>query len=159
SDGYFFGLNGVERVLGYLGNPDEGVLETRYFGTTTQTPPDGVDVVIGALAPLRANAPLVGAVTDVRAGPGPIPDGGAVVSTQGRNAVQVRDAQVAPGDQVTFRADVDDPDFATATWAAGGGPWIVQNGQGLPRETMQAEAFSRWHIDAVLPRTAIAHTA
>src|SRR5207244_13574096 len=122
---------------GDLTNADEAVLDTPEYGSTTSTPPDGVDAVIGALPPLRANVPLAATVTDVRGGPGPIPTGGAVVSTTGRNATQLRDFGVAPGDRFTIHLDIDDPAFAGAAWAGGGGPWIVRNGQGLPREEME----------------------
>src|SRR5439155_8115209 len=136
-----------------LTNPDEAVLDTPEFGSATSTPPDGLDAVIGALPPLKANVPLAATVTDVRGGPGPIPAGGAVVSTIGKNAAQLRDFGVAPGDRFTIHLDIDDPAFASAACAGGGGPWIVRSGRGLPRGEMEGEAFSAHHVDELVART------
>jgi putative cell wall-binding protein len=153
-----FGLNGVNRVNGYLGNPDESVLLTRAAGVATRTPPEGVDVVVAGVGELHANQAVQGTVTEVRSGPGSIPAGSAVLAATGRNAADLRD-RLRIGDELVMRVDIDDPGFAGATEAGGGGPWLVHEGQPVGREAMLAEGFTPTHLDMKAPRTALGVTA
>jgi hypothetical protein len=154
-----FRLNGLDRVTGYLGNPDEAVVVTPRFGSATSTPAGGVDVVLDGVGDVRADSSLPATVSTLRAGPGPIPPGGAVVTAVGANADDVRSSGLAVGDAVELHAHLDDPQFAAATDAGGGGPWLLQNGEIFPRADMLGEGFSSTHLDMRAPRTAIGRTA
>lgn len=157
--GVAFGINGIERAPGYLGNPDEAVLVTRTYGETSPAASGGLDVVLAGTGPLRFNQPLAATVAALRPSPGPVPDGGAVITATGANRAQVEAEGVAPGDDVTVTLDLDDPAFAAATEAGGGGPWIVHDGRPVVREGMLGEGFSPSHLDRPAPRTAIGRTA
>lgn len=158
-NGIAMGINGIERAPGYLGNPDEAVLVTRTFGEASPGPTSALDVVLAGTGPLRFNQPLPATVAEVRPSPGPVPDGGAVVTATGANRAQIEAEGVAPGDAVTVTLDVDDPAFAAAEEAGGGGPWIVHDGRPVVREGMLGEGFSPAHLDRPAPRTAIGRTA
>jgi putative cell wall-binding protein len=154
-----FSLNGLDRVTGYLGNPDEAVIDTPRFAAATSTPLGGVDVVLDGMGQLRPDVPAPATVAAVRDGGGPIPPGGAVVSAVGANAQDLRSSGLAPGDSVEVHAHFDDPLFAAAADAGGGGPWLLQNGQQFPRADMLGEGFAPSHLDQRAPRSAIGRTA
>lgn len=158
-NGVALGINGVERAPGYLGNPDEAVVVTRTYGEVSPATPGALDVVLAGVGPLRFNQPLPATVAEVRPAPGRVPDGGAVITATGANRSQIESEGVAPGDEVTITLDVDDPLFAAATEAGGGGPWIVHDGRPVVRAGMLGEGFSPAHLDRPAPRTAIGRTA
>ena len=151
-----WGLNGIERITGYLGNPDEAVVVTQRFSGETGTPPEGVDVVIDGVPDVRE---ATGTVSQVRTGPGPVPAGGAVVSAVGANAADLLASGLAAGTQVGVHVHVDDPGFAAARNAGGGGPWLLQGGNVFPRDHMLGEGFAPTHLDRRAPRTALGRTA
>ncbi len=152
-----FGLNGLDRVLGYLGNPDETVVVTPQFGPATRTPATGVDVVVAGIDEVHADTPLDGTVTEVRTGPGSIPVGSAVLTATGNNAADLS-SRLAVGDDVQMHIDIDDAGFAAAIEAGGGGPWLVHDSNPVGREAMLAEGFSPTHLDMKAPRTAVGLT-
>lgn len=154
-----WGLNGLDRVTGYLNNPDEAVIETPRFGTVTATPAGGIDVVLNGTGDLHGADPARATVAEVRAGPGPIPAGGAVISAVGANATDLGGAGLTPGDAIELHAHVDDPGFAAARWAGGGGPWLLHDGGPIPRSAMLDEGFTPKHLDDLAPRTALGRAA
>lgn len=154
-----WGLNGIDRITGYLNNPDEAVVETPRFGSATSTPAGGVDVVLSGTGELHAGRPAPANVTEVRSGPGPIPPGGAVISAVGANAADLAGSGLAPGSAVEVHAHVDDPAFASTPWAGGGGPWLLHDGGVIPRQAMLGEGFTPKHLDDLAPRTAIGRAA
>jgi putative cell wall-binding protein len=154
-----FRLNGLDRVTGYLGNPDEAVLVTPRFAAATATPVEGVDVLLDGVGDVKPEMTTSATVAAVRDGGGPIPAGGAVVTAVGANATDVRSSGLTAGDAVELHTHFDDPLFAAATDAGGGGPWLLQNGQIFPRADMLAEGFAPSHLDLRAPRTAIGRTA
>jgi putative cell wall-binding protein len=158
-DGVALGINGIERAPGYLGNPDEAVLVTSTYGPSSPPTPGALDVVLTGTGPLRFNEAIPATVAEVRPAPGPVPPGGAVVTATGANRAQIESRGVSPGDEVRVTLDVDDADFAAATEAGGGGPWIVHDGRPVDRAGMLGEGFSPTHLDRPAPRTAIGRTA
>jgi putative cell wall-binding protein/exopolysaccharide biosynthesis protein len=153
-----FGLNGLDRAPGYLGNPDETVLVTSKLGATTRTPATGVDVVLAGIDEVHANQPLSGTVAELRTGPGAVPVGSAVLSATGNNAADLS-SRLAVGDELQARIDIDDPGFAAAAEAGGGGPWLVHEGTPVGRTAMLGEGFSPTHLDMRAPRSAMGLTS
>jgi putative cell wall-binding protein len=152
-----FTLNGIDRAHGYLGNPDESVLQTSAYGLASSTPVGGFEAVLAALPPMTPSAEMATTVTEVRDGPGPILPGSGVISASGTNATQLR-AMVGTGTPVTVRVNVDDPAFTQAQFAGGGGPWVVHDGALVDREGLLGEGFSPVHLNARAPRTAMGRT-
>jgi hypothetical protein len=104
-------------------------LYTSAYGATTPRESGVVEAVIGSFPPTQLDTPLDGTVTAVaKAGPTPIPHGGAVIVARGAQATAELRAEAPVGQQVEAMLSLS-PDWKGLASAIGGGPQLVRNGK------------------------------
>jgi flagellar hook assembly protein FlgD len=125
---------GQRRQLDLNAAPAKGhtTLYTSAWGPSTPPETGVVADVISSFPPLRPNAVVSGAVTQVLdAGPVPIPPGGAVLVARGGQAPHLT-AEAPAGTTVEIRPTLT-PNWSAMAGAIGGGPLLVSAGKPIFR--------------------------
>lgn len=151
--------DGTEASLDGLNQapPREGLcLFTPAFGNTTQTPSGTTEIVATANLPLRPNNPLTLTVQRVNdTGNSQIPQDGVVLVGTGKFSEQLK--TIAPNEklEITVTLNPLDSNFdpQNISWAIGGGPRLLRDGQ-ISIECEQ-EGFSLSFRQTKHPRTAV----
>ncbi|MHB1190463.1 MAG: phosphodiester glycosidase family protein [Armatimonadota bacterium] len=113
-DGRTIPVNGINRPR----QTGELVVYTPRFHTRTLT--NIPEAVVACDGPIRPGAPLTGTVTEVRHGPGPIPEKSIVLA--GIETLQA-------GDRVSIIFHLKPAAWEGVTEAVGAGPWLVRCGK------------------------------
>ena len=151
--------DGSEMPLDGLNQPPprEGFcLFTPAFGKTTQTPEGTTEVIASANLPLRPNVPLSLTVRQVsETGNSTIPQDGIVLVATGKASSLAKSLQ--PNDRLEVLVNLAPLDASfdpqTISWAIGGGPRILRDGQ-ISIECEQ-EGFPLSFRQTKHPRTAV----
>jgi hypothetical protein len=162
ADGQKNPLTGVNRSA----TAGELVLSTNFFGAVARSEVKGVAVVLDALErPLSVGRTVKAVVREVLAdvNSAPIPFAGGVLF--GSDAAGEFLSGIQPGDTIRIRLDLlnEKGEQPSSRWrgiqeAVAGGPWIVQGGKPVGKESFESAGFNTGFWNQRHPRAAMGLT-